>query len=796
LTVAVLLPVLLLATPLTLQRGVLSAPLGGDLPAAAREWALSHRDALGLPPGSTLTSANAFGTRFGASFHLQQTIDGIEVYRAKAVVTVDAHARVVLITSSVSSYLTARSTWTWDADAALARAVREVPLPALRSDGTAFGGGKRVYFTVGDEVHAGWLLHVPTVDLRHNWYVAIDATNGEVLWRRDFIARAALDANAYAPSPGGLDAGVGATPTLRVQLTHPDGGALVVPNDGGFLVGTQLSAFNCCLNAGCAPDAGPNRESGMTVVESMGTSVAVTYDAAVCARQQRATNQQGSFIYTPVDPPASQTPLQSDPATSDAFAEVHAFWHLNRAYDRIRALAPPAMPLTLRTRAAWVNVVFSDLEPLYGCAAAQSACTLDTLERVDGAAYVPVEEGIDIPLPGYRSGVDTIMLFQGDKADSAYDATVLWHELGHGVVYSTANLGFDTLVVGLFGANNEDGALHEAFADFTAATQGNDPDLGPYVTARTTGATNPTGARGDSFARTLDNTLACPDVLQGEPHQDSQHVSGALWQARRDHFLGTDQGETFDAAWYAMLVSLTPQTGFADMAAALDLHLDEAFPQVPDAGALMQQIFDARGVTGCSDVVDVTGGVVRPYYGVGNYTQTTLPAGSLIPGPHQLLVRTPEGATAVSVSAALQTDPAAAAPQLKLLTRVGSPIKFVKAGQLVNTATSTLDLVNTTGALSVTAPADMPCDAGASLYLSIANRGATSAVLTDLAVTVTPRPECVPAAHSDGGMTVTDGGPSIDTKPKGCGCHEGGWAFPALALAALLSVRRRRHPSR
>ncbi|MBL8952285.1 MAG: hypothetical protein JNK82_16015, partial [Myxococcaceae bacterium] len=92
----------------TFDRGLLSTPLHGDVTLAARAWALSRRGELGLPPDSDLVVARTFGTRFGASIHLEQRLDGVEVYGANAVVTVDDQARVVLFTSSLVTYREAR----------------------------------------------------------------------------------------------------------------------------------------------------------------------------------------------------------------------------------------------------------------------------------------------------------------------------------------------------------------------------------------------------------------------------------------------------------------------------------------------------------------------------------------------------------------------------------------------------------------------------------------------------------------------------------------------------------------
>src|SRR4051794_6134638 len=80
------------------DHGILSPPLSGELSSAARTWALAHRAELGLPADSTLVNAESFGTKLGASFHLQQQIDGVDVYGANLVVTIDARAQVSLVT--------------------------------------------------------------------------------------------------------------------------------------------------------------------------------------------------------------------------------------------------------------------------------------------------------------------------------------------------------------------------------------------------------------------------------------------------------------------------------------------------------------------------------------------------------------------------------------------------------------------------------------------------------------------------------------------------------------------------
>ena len=238
---------------------------------AVRTWALSQREHYGLPAGATLVTGDSFGTRFGASFHLQQTVKELEVYQAKLVVTLDEQRRVVQVSSSLAPFTQVLDGEALSVEQALLRAGSTLPLVALRPDGVPYGGAKAYYFTVGEELHRGFLANVHSLDLTKNWYVALDAVTGERLFVQNRVHHAALDAKVYPISPGGLDAGVGATPTVTRALMHADGGSMigdtcVIPqadggfpefaNDGGELCGTQLMMYNCCPTANCAPDAG------------------------------------------------------------------------------------------------------------------------------------------------------------------------------------------------------------------------------------------------------------------------------------------------------------------------------------------------------------------------------------------------------------------------------------------------------------------------------------------------------------------------------------------------------------
>lgn len=847
------------AAPPTLQLGVLSEPLSGDLPAAARAWALTNRERLGLHPASTLRFDVGFATRFGASLHYLQTIDGVEVYQAKLVITLDQQARIVQLSSSLVNARALEAQNPMTREQALQLAGKQVPWPAFEADRlTPRGAAKRFLFAIDDQLRAGWLTSVASYDPSKNWYVAVDGTTSEVIFAQNRVHHAGSDVNVYPISPGGLDAGVGRTPTVISTLTRADGGSfigdsceLVLPdggfvtsaNDGGVLCGDQLTAFNCCANEGCVPDAGAKRSAGPTSLMGFVLNI----DIPVCDRVNQATNQRdaGDYRYDPVDPPANTMTVDvNDPANSDTFAQVHGFYHVNRIYDWVRGLSGQASPrftsadggvigpfrmrderrTPARRPAVVTNVLIPKLpstlaevmmiEGVPAClpppiGAGMGTCRIRDFGRFDNAAFLPVEQFASLPIPGLSTGVDTLMIFQGNAADAAYDATVLWHEFGHGVVYATAGLTFEDIAFDNRSANNEGGALHEGFSDYLAGAFGNLSAVGPYFGPRALGAQGPMGVRQDGYLRSLANTLACPDVLWGQVHQDSQHVSAALWAGRLAN-LGTDNGATYDAAFYAMLVSIAPSADFAQVAQVMAARVSTAFG--PAAGTALTTIFQQRGVVGCSKVLDVTGGAApRRMFAI-----PTAPAlrNANVPGPFQFKLRVPAGAQAIT----LRGDQGGGGfggntPPIGVVTK-STPITFTRNGaQVTNDGTPSGSVQAANGQLNGRVEVRVPCGANEEIYVALTARG--GATLNNLEVTAEPLVNCMfpvdagmpmPDAGVDAGVAPVDAGaPGDDTKrlpaggliaqpaaQTGCGCSslDGSAVLAALALLGL--ARRRR----
>ncbi len=338
------------------------------------------------------------------------------------------------------------------------------------------------------------------------------------------------------------------------------------------------------------------------------------------------------------------------------------------------------------------------------------------------------------------------------------------------------------------------------------------------------------GLRTDSYLRTLDNLFACPDVLWGEVHQDGQHFAAALWQARNTTFAGTNGGKTFDAAFYASLVSMSPSVDFTSAAAIITTHVAIAFPGIMSANTAMNAIFDQRGVTNCSKVLEVTNASpARPMYAISAATGL---AGSLVPGPHQFKLKVPTGAQTITVTGVQSSaNPFAQPLKPKVLVKKGQAITFTKMGSsLTNNADVNGDFTGN-GTITATITVDAPCGAASEVFVTMAATGAST--LTNVKVTATPPASCNPvdagtdagmdggaadagtdagvkidggvdagidggAMYVDGGVTMIPNGGTVtgDAAPAGCGCGAGGMGFGAFAMLALLGLRRNRRNRR
>jgi hypothetical protein len=285
-------------------------------------------------------------------------------------------------------------------------------------------------------------------------------------------------------------------------------------------------------------------------------------------------------------------------------------------------------------------------------------------------------------------------------------------------------------------------------------------------------------------------------------HQDSQHVSAALWKARADHFQGTDNGHTYDAAFYAALVAMSPTVDFAQVAAIVTAHVKDAFPTITDAETKIQAIFNAKGVINCDKVIDLsTAATTRPMYAIGQRSGAGVTSG-ILPGPYQMKFKTPQGAKSVSFSAQAGGGIPGLGNQIdvRLLAKSGGPITFTKAGSALNNDSDKAAQGTVSGStVSAKVDIDVPCGANSELDFTIGTNADNGVSLQDVVVSFEQAVTCNPVTDGGTDAGTNDGGTGTKYVPavqdnnggavaQGCYCGAGGGA-PALLGMVLLALR-------
>jgi MYXO-CTERM domain-containing protein len=469
-----------------------------------------------------------------------------------------------------------------------------------------------------------------------------------------------------------------------------------------------------------------------------------------CALEQvAATGPAGDFLA--IERPADD----ADP--SDSFAEVQMYFHTTKAYAAFRQLVgDPDFTLDARPLTAIANFRL----PLSECVDGVPPDG-DELPPLDNAFFAPAGA-----LPLFER--DVIAFGQGTAIDFSYDGDVVYHELGHAFVFHQNDLGFAT--VDEAGIDPSPGGLHEGYADYLSSIITGDRLVGEYAGR----ALNPPlGA-----IRDLGNDLTCPRRLTGEPHEDSEPWSGALWQIRE----ATAEGDrpALDRAVATALAGLGPDDGFGAAQELTAAEIEVALG--PEAAAQARDVFRARGVDGCAGrVVDMAPGDRRELLVIGGGEDVP---GPLRPAPLQFRVELARPARAIRIG----LTPGNGNERLQLLVKPGDePIRWTwsEAGG-AHDAPIAGELDLTTGVTDVAG--DFP----AGVYHMQLVSDAKGAVVAEvgLAPAAAGEPDAGPGGDGGGDSDGEDGGDG------GCGCRGargGGGPGGALLLlvAALLAQRRR-----
>ena len=777
-----------------LATGIDSLPSSGEPSDIARRFLAAHAADFGLS-GVELAEPRVFATSLGNVVRFETALHGITIAGAEVTVGLDAQGRIHRVVSdsvSVEGAVLVKALEPKDAMVAAARDVDGI----LVEKGIPVGEGREIVYVESGVAHLAYQIHLRSLDPTVSLVAVVDASTGERRSLTNRAMKASPDAaKVWQANPGKDGTAVQATVALTNLPATRD------PN--GYLVGDFINAYSCCPNEGCDPTKGPLQITG--TFKQGGFSVPFTAD--FCDMQHTASNtRNGRVNYdygittskTQADPPAAAP--GKDPADSDTFAEVHGYFHANQIYDYFRTLSPGFLLRDQKRTATkrlqlWTNFILPDYNSL---ALGAGGAVVKGFTRVDNSVYIPKEGWSQFTFGATTSykfpDTDAILLFQGPKADFAYDGDVAYHEFTHGVIFATAN--FQGLQVDRYGALNEGGAMHEAIADFYAGAFTNDAKIGDYVGPRIdTG----TGVPAEGALRDLENTFKCPELLVGEVHNDSQHFSAALWAARKKN-QGADKGVTFDKAVFNALVSATPATGFKGMATLIADSVQAAFPADTSVKAGVLAEFTSRGVIDCVKVVDYA--TPRPFYVVEGKSQGV---GPFVPGPVQLRLKLPKGASSITVTATLNSSgpqPPGGGPAvlMKALASLNKPVTFTGTTALTHDAQFSQGM--TVSGTTLKAELPLFADCNASVYVTLANEG--SAAVTALDVTVTAKvlaacagPDAGPPgpdaaeAGPDAAEPVADAGTgTVATSSCGCSAVDAG-PLMMMALAGLVLRRRK-----
>ncbi len=192
------------------------------------------------------------------------------------------------------------------------------------------------------------------------------------------------------------------------------------------------------------------------------------------------------------------------------------------------------------------------------------------------------------------AGNYTIALGQG-TIDLAYDADVIQHEFGHGVVDDLCDINSELdypISFDEYGLHSAPHGVNEGMADYWSSTFQGDPCSAEYFGS----------AFGWECLRDLDNDNITPDDLLGEAHEDGMIIGGALWEVRE--LIGVP---TADDVIFGALASLTPAPTFLEYATAVDEHaLAAGLDQ--DTLDAVAEIFERRGWYKSDRAIDIPDG--------------------------------------------------------------------------------------------------------------------------------------------------------------------------------------------
>ncbi|MCX7945019.1 MAG: hypothetical protein N2746_10980 [Deltaproteobacteria bacterium] len=272
-------------------------------------------------------------------------------------------------------------------------------------------------------------------------------------------------------------------------------------------------------------------------------------------------DSEGNYLFSPDE---------SD--SLDPFAEVMAYFHLNRIYRWFVESGLNFNPFTVTTVVNFLGVG-SEYDQFFQCNGFY-------LERQVVLGFCPSNN------PYNQSG---------SNINIAYDADVIMHELVHGFYDEVYKLypvidsaGYSGMIYG----------INEALADLIPAHITNDSHTGRHLAKL---------IKKESL-RNLDLVRKCPDYLDGEPHNDGEILSTALWNARKT----ISDKELFTRIAFVSIGGLDASASFKDFYETLISILSQNFDK--ETIDNIKRPFVDRNVDKCGRYIEVENGFVARGY--------------------------------------------------------------------------------------------------------------------------------------------------------------------------------------
>ncbi|MEM9458596.1 MAG: M36 family metallopeptidase [Myxococcota bacterium] len=368
--------------------------------------------------------------------------------------------------------------------------------------------------------------------------VWVSAATGRVLAEVDQVRQSR--AQIFAQNPA-------VTPEpIEVELVDID-----VQEAGHRLTGSRVQAFNCL---------------GQQTEE-----VSPWWDEQECWPAQTVLSDEHGDFFVPLP---DVVRVEDNIDANDRYAELSMYVHAERFLDVMQQKGVEQFQCELSSMLA----NFRSVEPS------------GTLE------YTPLNNAYYTNQCDPQSG-PTMIFGQGTEVDFGFDADVIYHELGHGMVALLAPEGLVSRRLRPDSSIVDAGGINEALADYFSIMITDDARLGDYV-----GRFWSTSSR--AYIRDAENGKTCPQDTVGQVHNDGEPFAAALWATRKR----LDEGgkDALDRAVIEALMRMPPDCEL-EQASALVLEMAErevSLGTLTEAeGQLLRRSFDSRGLLDCPRVI-------------------------------------------------------------------------------------------------------------------------------------------------------------------------------------------------